>query len=67
MKKFDFSGWATRNNLKCSDGRTILKDAFKGTDGSACLEPPARRAVWHSWACVVRESYRRRVCVLHIQ
>ena len=33
MKKFDFSGWATRNNLKCSDGRTILRDAFKGNDG----------------------------------
>ncbi len=31
--EFDFSGWATRNNLKCSDGRTILKDAFKGDDG----------------------------------
>jgi HK97 family phage prohead protease len=30
---FDFSGWATRNNLKCSDGRTILKDAFKHNDG----------------------------------
>ena len=29
----DFSGWATRNNLKCSDGRTILKDAFKHNDG----------------------------------
>lgn len=33
MNKFDFSGWATRNNLKCSDGRTILKDAFKTNDG----------------------------------
>lgn len=33
MKRFDFSGWATRNNLKCSDGRTILKDAFKHNDG----------------------------------
>lgn len=33
MKKFDFSGYATRNNLKCSDGRTILKDAFKDNDG----------------------------------
>lgn len=33
MDKFDFSGWATRNNLKCSDGRTILKDAFKKNDG----------------------------------
>lgn len=33
MSKFDFSGWATRNNLKCSDGRTIRKDAFKDNDG----------------------------------
>jgi len=32
-KIFDFSGWATRNNLKCSDGRTIMKDAFKHNDG----------------------------------
>ena len=31
--KFDFSGWATRNNLRCSDGRTIRKDAFKDCDG----------------------------------
>ena len=31
--KYDFSGWATRNNLKCSDGRVILKDAFKSNDG----------------------------------
>ena len=30
---YDFCGWATRNNLKCSDGRTILKDAFKDNDG----------------------------------
>ena len=33
MDKYDFSGWATRNNLKCSDGRTIMKDAFKHCDG----------------------------------
>lgn len=33
MKNYDFSGWATRANLKCSDGRTILKDAFKNNDG----------------------------------
>lgn len=33
MIKFDFSGWATRTDLKCSDGRTILKDAFKDNDG----------------------------------
>lgn len=33
MEKYDFSGWATRNNLKCSDGRTIIKDAFAHNDG----------------------------------
>ena len=31
--KFDFSGWATRNDLRCSDGRIIRKDAFKHCDG----------------------------------
>ena len=31
--KYDFSGWATRNDLLCSDGRTIRKDAFKDNDG----------------------------------
>lgn len=31
--KCDFSGWATRNDLLCTDGRTIKKDAFKGQDG----------------------------------
>lgn len=30
---FDFCGWATRNDLKCSDGRVIRKDAFKHNDG----------------------------------
>ena len=34
MDNYDFSGWATRNDLKCSDGRTIRKDAFKGNDGA---------------------------------
>ena len=33
MENYDFSGWATRNNLRCSDGRTIMKDAFKHNDG----------------------------------
>ena len=33
MEKFDFSGWATKANLKCSDGRVIMKDAFKHCDG----------------------------------
>lgn len=33
MKKYDFSGYATKNDLKCSDGRTIKKDAFKDNDG----------------------------------
>lgn len=30
---YDFSGWATRNDLLCADGRTIRKDAFKHNDG----------------------------------
>lgn len=34
MVNYDFSGWATKANLKCSDGRTIMKDAFKGNDGA---------------------------------
>ena len=33
MERFDFSGWATRNDLKCSDGRTIRKNAFKDNNG----------------------------------
>lgn len=33
MDRFDFSGWATRANIKCSDGRTIMPDAFKHNDG----------------------------------
>ena len=32
-KKFDFSGWATKNNLRCSDGRTIRENAFADNDG----------------------------------
>lgn len=32
-KKYDFSGWATKVDLKCSDGRTIRKGAFKHCDG----------------------------------
>lgn len=38
---YDFSGWATRNDLKCSDGRTIRHNAFKDCDG---LEVPL---VWN--------------------
>lgn len=33
MEKWDFGGWATKNNLKCSDERVIMKDAFKDNDG----------------------------------
>ena len=33
MSKYDFSGWATKNDLKCSDGRVIRRDAFKDNDG----------------------------------
>ena len=32
-KEYDFSGWATKNDIRCSDGRTIRKDAFKDDDG----------------------------------
>lgn len=33
MDEFDFSGWATRNDLLCGDGRTIRRNAFKDNDG----------------------------------
>ena len=33
MANFDFAGWATRNDLQCSDGRIIRRDAFKHCDG----------------------------------
>lgn len=39
--KFDFSGWATKNDLKCSDGRTIRHNAFKDNDGQTVP------LVWH--------------------
>lgn len=32
-KQYDFAGWATKNDLKCSDGRIIRKDAFAHCDG----------------------------------
>ena len=32
-EKYDFSGWATKNDLRCSDGRIIRRDAFKDNDG----------------------------------
>ena len=35
LHDYDFSGWATRANMKCSDGRTIMKDAFIGNDGAS--------------------------------
>ena len=33
MENYDFCGWATRANVLCADGRTIMKDAFKHNDG----------------------------------
>lgn len=33
-KKYDFGGWATKNDLKCSDGRIIQRGAFKHNDGA---------------------------------
>lgn len=32
-EKYDFAGWVTRNDIQCSDGRTIRRDAFKDDDG----------------------------------
>ena len=34
MKEYDFSGWATKNDIECSDGRIIAKDAFKQNHGA---------------------------------
>lgn len=34
MENYDFSGWATRNDLLCGDGRTIRRNAFKDDDGA---------------------------------
>ena len=32
-EQFDFEGWATKANVKCGDGRTIMPNAFKDDDG----------------------------------
>lgn len=34
MARYDFSGYATRNNIRCSDGRTIRRNAFIDNDGA---------------------------------
>ena len=34
MPNYDFGGWATRNNLRCSDGRIIMQNAFKENNGA---------------------------------
>ena len=34
MARYDFSGWATRNDIRCSDGRTIRRNAFIENDGT---------------------------------
>jgi len=33
MAAYDFAGWATKNDIRCADGRTIRRDAFKDDDG----------------------------------
>lgn len=33
MQKYDFGGWASKNDIRCADGRTIRRDAFKDNDG----------------------------------
>lgn len=32
-EKYDFTGWATKNDIKCTDGRIIRRNAFKDDDG----------------------------------
>ncbi len=34
MENYDFGGWATRHNMRCADGLTIMQDAFKDCDGT---------------------------------
>lgn len=34
MANYDFAGWATKNDILCSDGRTIRRDAFADQDGT---------------------------------
>jgi len=59
MAKWDFGGWATKNNLRCSDERIIMKDAFKDNDGQTVP------LVWNhqpnecTWSCVASEPSRR--------
>jgi hypothetical protein len=33
VKNYDFSGWATKNDIRCTDGRIIRKNAFKDDNG----------------------------------
>ena len=33
VENYDFSGWATKNDIRCTDGRTIRQNAFKDNDG----------------------------------
>lgn len=66
MEKYDFSGWATRNDLLCTDGRTIKRDAFKSQNGQTVP------LIWghnHSdpIVCLVMECWKivmRRLCLL---
>lgn len=47
--KYDFGGWATRNDLQCADGRVIKKDAFNKSNGSS----------WSRNTKTFRRSFRR--------
>jgi len=58
MAKFDFSGWATRNDLQCADGRIIRKNAFKQQDGET---------VSLVWNHIAGKQRRRGLCLLYIQ
>ena len=59
-KTYDFAGWATRNDLRCADGRVIRKDAFKDNDGkteiSEGVEGGYMDIINYSLFCLIRLS-----------
>ena len=34
VKGYDFAGWVTKNDVRCTDGKIIRHDAFRGQDGT---------------------------------
>ena len=58
MEKYDFSGWATKNDLQCSDGRIIRKDAFKHCEQiTICAEGASYAAKYAKENNIPLEAY----------